>query len=153
PPWFERTDANRDQIAFCVDMMAGDLLLVEFRNSSWLQQETRDDTIAFLRDLGVAHVTVDAPQTGTGTSPRVPAVTNERLSYLRLHGRNTATWYNTRGSSSGDRFDYLYRDEELDELADVARRLAERSEVVHVIFNNNVNGQGIRNARTIMRML
>lgn len=153
PPWFDRTAANRDRIAHCVDMMAGDLLLIEFRNSSWLAEGAFGETIAFLRDLGVSYVTVDAPQTGTGTSPCVPAVTNERLGYLRLHGRNAATWYNTRGSSSGDRFDYLYSDEELAELAGVARWLAERANVVHVIFNNNVDGQGIRNARTIMRML
>lgn len=153
PPWFERTESSRAQIAHCVEMMQDDLLLVEFRNNSWLSADSRDDTIGFLNELGVSYVTVDSPQTGTGTSQRVPAVTNERLGYLRLHGRNTSTWYNTRGSSSGDRFDYLYSDEELAELAGIARWLAERSRVVHVIFNNNVAGQGIRNARTIMRLL
>ena len=152
PPWFEDTAQARDYITWCVDLMQGDPLVVEFRNVTWMQEGHREDTLDFLRNLAVRHVTVDAPQTGTGTTALVPAVTNPDLAYLRIHGRNTDTWYQS-SELSGGRFNYNYTETELSGLADVARQLASQAETLHIIFNNNVAGHGIRNARTMMRML
>ncbi|MEX2314998.1 MAG: DUF72 domain-containing protein, partial [Thermomicrobiales bacterium] len=92
PPWFDASDANKEEIARCVEHMADDPILVEFRNKSWLTGKQTADSLDFLRGLGLAYVTVDAPQVGSGTAPLVPAVTNARLAYLRMHGRNKETW-------------------------------------------------------------
>lgn len=152
PPWFENTVPNRDYITYCVDQMNGLHVLVEFRNVTWMSGDAAESTLAFLKSLGVSHVTVDAPQTGTGTTPMVPAVTSARLAYLRLHGRNVDTWYQS-SERSGGRFKYDYSQEELQTFADIATELAAASDELHIIFNNNVHGYGIRNARTLQRLL
>lgn len=152
PPWFDNTEKNRQQIAWCAEMMADDPLLVEFRNNTWLGEDSREDTLAFLKTLRLSYVTVDAPQVGTGAAQLVPAVTTPRLAYLRMHGRNTETW-NKRVKTTGERFNYLYNDEELHELAAIARQLAENALEVHVIFNNNMADYAVSNARDMMSIL
>lgn len=152
PPWFENNDANREQIARCAEMMADDPLLVEFRNKTWLTEEQRDETLDLLRSLRLSYVTVDAPQVGTGISPMVPAVTRPELAYLRMHGRNTETWYK-RVRTTGERFNYNYSDDELVDLAKIARQLAENAIEVHVVFNNNMANYAVENARIMMNLL
>jgi uncharacterized protein YecE (DUF72 family) len=144
PPWFEANASSRRELERCVELM--------FRNVSWLSDDEQARTFELLARLGTSYVTVDAPQVGRGTAPLVPEVTNPRLAYLRLHGRNTDTWYK-RVQSTGERFNYLYDEQELTGLADVAARLAECAQEVHVIFNNNMQNYAVTNARTLMRML
>lgn len=151
PPWFENNDENRQYLAWCVEMMADDPLLVEFRNSTWLTKDRADDTLDLLRSLTVTYVTVDAPQAGSGTVPLVPAVTRPDLAYLRMHGRNRESW-NARGMITGERFNYRYNETELTELANVARQLAGSASEVHVVFNNMVN-HSVSNALTMMNLL
>jgi uncharacterized protein YecE (DUF72 family) len=67
-----------------------------------------------------------------------------------LHGRNHATWNKKGLSSSAQRFNYDYTDEELGALAKQIGSIAASS--VHVIFNNNYEDQGQRNARTLARI-
>lgn len=152
PPWFDNNDQNRQQIAWCAEMMADDPLLVEFRNKTWLTDDSKDETLDLLRSLRLSYVTVDAPQVGTGTAPLVPAVTRPELAYLRMHGRNEETWYK-RAKTTGERFNYHYNDEELEELAKIARQLAERALEVHVVFNNNMANYAVDNARSMMNLL
>jgi uncharacterized protein YecE (DUF72 family) len=82
----------------------------------------------------------------------VPAVTRPELAYLRMHGRNTETWYK-RVKTTGERFNYHYSDDELTGLAQVARQLAENALEVHVMFNNNMSNYAVENARTMMNLL
>jgi uncharacterized protein YecE (DUF72 family) len=152
PPWFEATPENYAEINRCAELMADDPLLVEFRNVTWLDRQHRDETLEFLDNLRLSYVTVDAPQIGTGTAPLVPAVTNPRLAYLRLHGRNTETWYK-RVETTGERFNYHYNDQELDDLAEKVRVLSEAAREVHVIFNNNMENYAVDNATGMMRRL
>lgn len=152
PPWFQANDENRNEIARCVELMADDPILIEFRNTTWLAPRERERTLEFLRQLGLSYVTVDAPQVGTGTSPLVPAVTNRRLAYLRMHGRNKETWYK-RVETTGERFNYLYGQQEVAELAAVARELASQADSVHVIFNNNMQNYAVTNARMMVEAL
>jgi uncharacterized protein YecE (DUF72 family) len=152
PPWFDATDANKEEIARCVEHMADDPILVEFRNKSWLSGKQTADSLEFLRGLGLSYVTVDAPQVGTGTAPLVPAVTNARLAYLRMHGRNKETWYK-KVETTGERFNYLYKQPEIDELAAVARELSTQAHELHVIFNNNAQNYAVTNARMMIDAL
>lgn len=152
PPWFDASDANKAEIARCVEHMADDPILVEFRNKTWLTGKQTGDTLEFLRGLGLSYVTVDAPQVGAGAAPLVPAVTNARLAYLRLHGRNKETWYK-RVETTGERFNYLYKQPEIDELAAVARDLSQQARELHVIFNNNMQNYAVTNARMMVDAL
>lgn len=72
--------------------LPNDDLLVEFRHSSWLDEEHRDETLAFLERHGLTTVVVDAPRTeAKNVIPTVVAVTSP-TSYVRFHGRNAKTW-------------------------------------------------------------
>jgi uncharacterized protein YecE (DUF72 family) len=152
PPWFSASKQSEQEIARCVELMAEDPILVEFRNATWLAADRRDETLGFLRELGLSYVTVDAPQIGTGTVPLVPAVTNRRLAYLRMHGRNTSTWYK-KVETTGERFNYLYDQAEIEGLAEVARQLSREAIVTHVIFNNNMQNYAVTNARMMIDAL
>lgn len=48
---------------------------------------------------------------------------------------------------------YDYPDQELAALVPRIRELAKRVGAMHVVFNNNFEDQGQRNARTLMRLL
>jgi uncharacterized protein YecE (DUF72 family) len=152
PPWFNYSDDNKAQIGWCVEHMADDPILVEFRNKTWLEPRVRDDTLTFLKELGLAYVTVDAPQVGSGTAPKIVAVTNTDLAYLRMHGRNKETWYK-RVENTGERFNYLYSEREVAELAEDARALAREAKEVHAIFNNNMQNYAVTNAKMMIEAL
>jgi uncharacterized protein YecE (DUF72 family) len=113
-----------------------DELLIEFRHRSWLTDEARDETFRFLEALPATYVIVDAPRmTSNNVAPTVIATTSDSA-YLRLHGRNAATW-NKRGGSASERFDHLYTESELSEWVEPLRELAGRHENVWAMFNNN----------------
>jgi uncharacterized protein YecE (DUF72 family) len=136
PSYVVAKDLSRDYLAWAVEQLRGDRPLVEFRHRSWLDEENRAETLAFLEELGAAHVVVDAPKTDAkNLVPTVVAATSP-LAYVRMHGRNAGTW-NVRGGSASDRFDYLYSEDELREWAGPLRELAESAEEVYVLFNNN----------------
>jgi uncharacterized protein YecE (DUF72 family) len=86
----------------------------------------------------------------------VPAVweaTHAGFALVRLHGRNRAS-YNVKGAASAaERFNYDYPDAELDDLRTAIERLAARVPTTHVVFNNNMEDQGQRNARTLIDKL
>jgi len=104
---------------------------VEFRHPHWLNPEVE----ALLRAVGVAYCNVDSPRqklTDTLTSDRA---------YLRLHGRKH--WYS-----------YNYSTGELNEIADLARKLADRgASRVYVFFNNDFEGYAPANALILLKRL
>lgn len=153
PPWLMRNAAGHQHVAHCAEQMDDYLLSVEFRHRSWLSPEHQAATLAFERELGVAHVIVDAPQGFANSVPAVWAVTEPRLATLRLHGRNAATW-NIRGATAAsERFNYDYPTPELQQFVPPLRRLAQQVENLHVVFNNNYEDQGQRNAATLRALL
>ncbi len=136
PSYVVAKDLSRDYLAWAVEQLRGDRALVEFRHRSWLDEENRAATLAFLEELGATHVVVDAPKTeAKNLVPTVVAATSP-FAYVRMHGRNAETWNVRRGSAS-DRFDYLYSEDELREWTDPLRELADASDEVYVLFNNN----------------
>jgi len=55
--------------------------------------------------------------------------------------------------AASDRFNYDYAAEDLAAFVAPIQRLEEQAIEVHVIFNNNYEDQGQRNARTLMQAL
>ena len=153
PPWLRCNREGHDHVRLCVERMAGHALSVEFRHQSWFDVAQRDATLAFEHELGVVHTIVDGPQGFSNSVPAVWATTHPTQALLRLHGRNTATW-NIRGASaSSERFNYDYSDAELADLAASLRGLLPPLLQTHVIFNNNMEDQGQRNAKTMKALL
>lgn len=114
-------------------------VVVELRHRGWLEGARRGDSVAFFREQGVALASIDGPpaaeQKHATIMPAVDEITDERLTYLRLHGRDAKAYLTNR--TVAERFHYDYTDGELEEIAARVEHLAGASDVVHVVFNNN----------------
>ncbi len=112
-------------------------VVVELRNRNWMEADQRETTLEFFRRHQTTLALVDAPEEAHFTimPSDLNPVTDPRLSYLRLHGRDAQAYL--RGKTVAERFYYDYSDEEIAEVAERTRRLAAASEEVHVVFNNN----------------
>jgi uncharacterized protein YecE (DUF72 family) len=110
---------------------------VELRHRGWVRDKRREATLRWFSEHEVAFVSVDAPpdEHFSIMPSDLDAVTTDDVAYLRLHGRNTDGYL--KGKSVAERFAWRYEDDELDEIAERARTLAEQAGEVHVAFNNN----------------
>lgn len=154
PPWVMRNAPGHAHVRHCVERMAGHLVSVEFRHRSWFADaHAIDSTLAFERELGVVHTVVDGPQGFDNSVPAVWTATRPEVALLRLHGRNSATWNVKGATAASDRFNYDYGEPELTDVAEKVTRLALDVTAAHVIFNNNMEDQGQRNAGTLRRLL
>lgn len=153
PPWLVRNAAGHAHVRECVERMAGHRLSVEFRHRSWFEGSHGASTLAFERELRVVHTVVDGPQGFANSVPAVWEATHPGFALLRLHGRNTDTW-NIKGATvASDRFNYDYSEAELGDVAARVARLALEAATTHVVFNNNMEDQGQRNAALLLRLL
>ena len=135
-PYVVFRDRSLEYLEWVREQLAGDDVLVEFRHLSWLDGEHRAETLSFLEQHRLTNVIVDAPRSeARNLVPTVVALTSP-TAYVRLHGRNAATW-NVRGGSASDRFDYLYSATELGEWVEPLRGLSGEAEQAFVLFNNN----------------
>jgi uncharacterized protein YecE (DUF72 family) len=162
PPYVVFKPQSFEYLTWAREQLSGYEMLVEFRHHSWLEPDVADGVLDFLSDLDATYVMVDAPRDGAkNVLPTVVATTSE-TAYVRMHGRNAATW-NVRGRSAAERFDHLYSDEELQEWVEPLRELEAANERVFVMFNNNgrsvdaVSGQSFAqapaNALTLIGLL
>ena len=95
---------------------------------------------------------VDAPRIDAkNVMPPIVEVTTPSLAYLRLHGRNAATW-NT-GRTVAERFDHVYTEQEMEEWLDPVLDMAERAQEVAVVFNNNARDHALRNAAEFAELI
>lgn len=129
-----------------VELCDGIEAALEFRHYEWQQLDVRVRAEAnrFLT------VTADLPQLAGLPSLSSQAPKAGRISYARFHGRNQITWYDR---SRGDRYDYEYSMEELNELAALVHKMDEKSGASYIFFNNCHMGQAIRNARMLRDIL
>lgn len=151
-PWMLNNRAGRAHVEHCADRMVGHTMAVEFRNRSWFSNEQTASTLAFERERGLVNVIVDEPQGFENSIPAIWEVTNPKLAVVRLHGRNAHTWEHA-GNITGGRFDYVYTDNELADLALNIGKLTDLADDVHTVLNTNKEDQGQRNALRLMWQL
>jgi uncharacterized protein YecE (DUF72 family) len=136
-PAFSPRKHHLDELLPLMKRLRDYRLAIEFRNRNWVVDEQLRSTTAFLREHGVAFVNVDAPAAEHFTI--IPSdlneITNRRVAYLRLHGRNTRAYLT--GKTVAARFDYDYSDPEIADVAERSKRFAREADEVHVVFNNN----------------
>ena len=142
---FHCNRANREYLKWFAGHLGEIPAAIEFRNQEWLS----GNTLSFLRDEGLAYVSVDEPDLKGLVRP-VAALTS-RVGYVRFHGRNSANWYHHK--ESYERYNYLYSKEELAEWIPKIIKMAEKAEQVFVSLNNHYQGQAVRNARMVREML
>jgi uncharacterized protein YecE (DUF72 family) len=151
-PAFSPKAHDLEELRPLVERLAPHVVALELRNRNWVDGERTQTTLETVSDLGAAWVGVDAPRADHFTiMPPVDAVTDERLAYLRAHGRN-ADGYLT-GRSVAERFGWEYSDPELEEIGHRATELAERADIVNVAFNNNRGADAPTSARRMRELL
>lgn len=145
PPYVVSGPRQREELGRILSRLRPVRAAVEFRHRSWAEPGEREAAAELLGGHDAAWVVVDAPRIGArNVMPPIVEVTTPGLAYLRLHGRNAATW-NT-GRTVAERFDYAYSEEELREWLDPVLDMAERAREVAVVFNNNARDHALRNA-------
>ncbi|HEU6444069.1 MAG TPA: DUF72 domain-containing protein [Gaiellaceae bacterium] len=141
PSYVVYKDLSLDYLAWAKEQMGEDEMLVEFRHSSWYEEDVRRDVLSFLEEHGMSLVVVDAPKVDAKNVPRTLLALTSPTLYVRFHGRNADTW-NVRGKSAAERFDYLYSEDELREWVEPLRELAGQAENAYAVFNNNNRAPG-----------
>jgi len=146
-PWSFRADADAFRHLETVRHDFGDLpLVVEVRHVSWLGEEA----LAAVRDGGFGFADIDQPA-GRSAIPPMSLVTGP-VGYVRLHGRNREAWF-SKDADRDSRYDYLYREEELEEWIGRIHEIARASERTYVFTNNHYRGQAPANALQILSKL
>lgn len=131
--------------------LEGITVAVELRNRNWVTGEQRDATLGFFKQRKIPLVSVDAPADNHFMiMPSEDYVTGE-LAYLRCHGRNAEGYI--KGRSVAARFNYLYNEQEVKDLAARAAKMAAQAPAVHVILNNNADDYAPRNAADLRKVL
>ncbi|MFQ5909182.1 MAG: DUF72 domain-containing protein [Thermoplasmata archaeon] len=127
--------------------------VVEFRHKSWLDASGYD-YLPGVKDLltqkNVAICTLDGPyfpRTGTSTANHA---------YIRFHGRNYDIWWKGEEQPKDhriNRYDYLYKEEELEEWIPTIKEFDSRTEKTRIYFNNHGRAKAARNAFDLMDRL
>jgi uncharacterized protein YecE (DUF72 family) len=147
-PWsFRNTAANRDWLSAVRDQFDGWPVAVELRHDSWAAEPVRE----FLEERTISFCNIDQPALGhcLGATEWVTTETG----YLRFHGRNAANWFQEQEQVYGSRYDYLYNDRELAEVAQRVRQVASRARRTFVVLNNHKDGQAVANALQLQAQL
>jgi len=151
-PRFTKSDAAKAELERVPARLAPLVPLVEFRHRSWMEPGERDDTIDFLRETGLAYVSVDTPMTRASNVVARHAVATHGLVYVRFHGRNEKTW-NIKAEKSSERFDWMYSEDELAEWVEKLSGLADHADEVYAMFNNNRDDFAPRSAAILRNLL
>ena len=143
PYSFYANAENSDYLKTAKDRLKDIPVIVEFRNSAWLTEET----FSFLKTYELGYCAVDEPKL-KGLMPFAPRATSS-IGYFRFHGRNK-NWFNAPTSV---RYDYLYSNDELKEFIPPINDLALKTSTVLVFFNNCHAGSAAKNAIMLAQML
>ena len=126
-------------------------LAVELRDAAWVRGKQKEATLAYFRERGLTWVIVDMPRIpGAKLMPPIYEVTQPRLAYLRLHGRNKKY---LEANSAAERHLYAYDPRELKQLSVQICRLAAKADQVRVVANNHANDFAPKTAIALKRIL
>jgi uncharacterized protein YecE (DUF72 family) len=146
PSSFRPTNEARAHLEALAEALPRDVpLCAEFRHESWAREETWNH----LRRIGVGFVNVDLPDLPGLPTPS--EVVTSPVAYVRLHGRNRATWW--EHPTPSDRYDYLYSESELEGWATRIERMAAGADVCFAFSNNCHLGQSVVNALQLVQRL
>ncbi len=145
PYSFHYTKENREALAALLERFRDYPVVVEFRHREW----NRPSVLESLSRRNVGFCNVDQPNVSRSLE-RTGHVTGE-TAYLRLHGRNAAQWF--RDGAGAERYDYLYSEEELKEMAASVEVMRERAHRIFIITNNHLAGQAVANGVQLQMLL
>jgi uncharacterized protein YecE (DUF72 family) len=148
PPSFKNDAPSRDYLAHLLGVFTDYRVAVELRHRSW--SDSLVETLDVLNGFGAAWVQIDEPKFKVSIRQNyLPNV--QGFYYMRLHGRNAATWW--RHDRSEDRYDYLYSAEELREFTETASAARQLVKKTYLYTNNHYSAKSIANAAMIKDQL
>ncbi len=139
-PWsYKNEPESRGHLEATLDRFAQFPRVVEVRHESW----NRPEFYSFLSERGVGFCNIDQPLIGRSLGPSERAT--GPVGYVRLHGRNYRDWFREDAGRDA-RYDYLYREEELDPWLEKISEISDAASSTYVITNNHFRGQAVVNA-------
>jgi uncharacterized protein YecE (DUF72 family) len=148
PASFRSDAASRDYLAWLLEAFREHALAIELRHKSWSDERHATDDL--LASAGAALVQIDEPKFRDSIrqtfKPNVPG-----FFYMRLHGRNAATWWKHKAME--DRYDYLYSDDELKPIAEAVREAGRAAKKAYVYMNNHFAAKAVANAAILKHQL
>ena len=139
PASFKHTPQGMDQLRSLLEQFADFPKAVELRHQSW------GGILPTLDGLNAVPAFIDEPKFRDSIRQDLETV-SRRFLYLRLHGRNFEKWW--RHEHRNERYDYLYKREELRPYALRLRSIVENKNIqrAYVFFNNHPGAKAIANA-------
>jgi uncharacterized protein YecE (DUF72 family) len=143
-PWsFPLEEKSFSYLSDLAGNLKGLKTAVEFRHSRWYAAEPAGR----VREIGLIPASVDLPL--LSGLPETGIMTETDTVYLRLHGRNAGKWW----GNTQERYDYFYKAEEMEDLAEKLRNLSNGVRSCYVFFNNCHMGKAALNAEDMKRLL
>lgn len=153
PNSFQCSDRHQDYLKRLREHMGDVPVVVEFRHRSWVQESV----FHFLAEHNLGYCCVDSPgelaqehSEFRGLLPAIALATTP-IAYVRLHGRNTAKWW--QHQHAYERYDYSYTEVELQEWQPKLQALKQQSQQVYVFTNNCYKCQAITAARQMKTLM
>ncbi|MBO0911063.1 MAG: DUF72 domain-containing protein [Acidobacteria bacterium] len=144
PVSFKNTALNREYLETLLRQFIEYPRVVEVRHSTWNNPET----IQYFAERKVSFCNIDQPQLGRSLEP-TRHVTSP-IGYVRLHGRNYDQWF--EAEKCADRYNYLYKQNELEAWKERIAAIAEEAKTTFVIANNHYNAKSGVNALELKHM-
>ena len=144
PASFRHTPETMDRLKLLLDQFADYPKAAELRHRSW------EDVDALL-SFNAAPAFIDEPK--FKDSIRQELQLKGSLLYLRFHGRKFDKWW--RHEHRNERYDYLYKPEELQPYAIRLKSILEDINIqrAYVFFNNHPGAKAVANAVMMRAML
>jgi len=145
PVSFKNTSLNREYLEGLLRQFIEYPRVVEVRHSTWNNPET----IAYFEERSVSFCNIDQPQLGRSLEPTSHVTSG--VGYVRLHGRNYDQWF--EAEKCADRYNYLYKSNELTGWKDRIESIAEKARITFVVTNNHFEAKAGVNALELKHML
>jgi len=148
PPSFKDTPESRDVLTGLLRAFHDYPVAVELRHRTW--SDGIAETLSILNGFNAAWVQIDEPKFRFSIRQNyLPNVTG--FYYMRLHGRNAASWW--KHDRSEDRYDYLYSSDELKEFSETAAATRALVKKTYLYTNNHFSAKSVANAAMIKQQL
>jgi uncharacterized protein YecE (DUF72 family) len=145
---FHNTPKNLAHLKNLFDRFADYPLVIEVRHSTWNDKEF----FAILHSRGIGFCNIDQPVIGRSLKPTERSTS--QIGYVRLHGRRYDTWFSDDPLvPASERYNYLYKEDELEPWVKRIRHVAKHSARTFVVTNNHFQGKGIVNALQLINLL
>ena len=145
PVSFKNTSLNREYLDRLLRQFIEYSCVVEVRDSSWNNPET----LASFAQKNVAFCNIDQPLVGKSLAPTEHVTAP--IAYVRLHGRNYEQWFDF--DNRNDRYNYLYKEKELESWKERIIHVAAKAETTYVITNNHFESKAGVNALELKAMI